>query len=253
MHALTRTLVAAIAAAIFLAPVSTAQEDPSSGVKIMFDSANRERLSRGLPRLQWDDNLASAALAHAQRMARENSISHQFPGEPPLLTRVASTGAHFSELAENVAVGPDAVVIHSEWMHSPPHRANLLAPHMNSLGIGVAERDGQLFAVEDFSDAVAPLSLEAQEHQAGARLREMGLRLTGNTQDARKDCSMAGGYTGNPAPGFKVRYTTTDPSQLPQALEDKIRGGHYRSAAVGACSSNDRTGFSAYRLSVLLY
>jgi hypothetical protein len=253
MNMLTRILVVTIAAAIFLAPVSTAQEDPATAAKIMFDAANRERFSRGLPRLQWDDNLASAALAHAQRMARENSIGHQFSGEPPLLTRVARTGAHFSELAENVAVGPDAVVIHSEWMHSPPHRANLLAANMNSLGIGVAERDGQLFAVEDFSDAVAALSLEGQERQTGARLEELGLRLTGNTQDARRDCSMPRGFTGNPAPRFKVRYTTTDPSQLPQALEDKIRSGHYRAVAVGACPSSDRTGFTGYRLSVFLY
>jgi len=243
----------ALLCGIVLAPVVLAQEDASTAAKIMFDSANRERLSRGLHRLQWDDDLTKAAMAHAQRMARENTIGHQFTGEPALLERASASGAHFSELAENVAVGPDAVVIHSEWMHSPPHRANLLAANMNSVGIAVVERNGQLFAVEDFSDSTPELSLEEQERQAGARLSKLGLSLTGNTQDARKDCSMAHGYTGNPAPRFKVRYTTSDPSQLPQALEDNIHDGHYRSAAVGACRSEERSGFTDYRLSVLLY
>jgi hypothetical protein len=230
-----------------------AQEDSSTAAQIMFDSANRERLAQGLPRLKWDDNLVEAAMAHAQRMARENSIGHQFPGEPPLLERASRAGAHFSEVAENVAEGPAAVVIHSEWMHSPPHRANILAADLNSIGVAVAERDGQLFAVEDFSDTVTDLTLEQQERQAGARLRELGMRLTNSVQDARKDCAMAHGFTGSPAPRFKVRYTTTDPSELPKELEEKIQSGHYRSAAVGACPSNDRSGFTDYRLSVLLY
>jgi len=38
-------------------------------------------------------------------------------------------------------------------MHSPPHRANLLDKDMDSVGIGVVERNGELFAVEDFSKA----------------------------------------------------------------------------------------------------
>jgi uncharacterized protein YkwD len=38
-------------------------------------------------------------------------------------------------------------------MKSPPHRANILDKDMDSIGVGVVERGGQLFAVEDFSQA----------------------------------------------------------------------------------------------------
>jgi uncharacterized protein YkwD len=38
-------------------------------------------------------------------------------------------------------------------MKSPQHRANILDTDMDSAGIGVAERNGQLYAVEDFSKA----------------------------------------------------------------------------------------------------
>jgi uncharacterized protein YkwD len=36
-------------------------------------------------------------------------------------------------------------------MNSPPHRANILDREMDSIGVGVVERNRQFFAVEDFS------------------------------------------------------------------------------------------------------
>ena len=38
-------------------------------------------------------------------------------------------------------------------MKSPQHRANILDTDMDTAGIGIAERNGQLYAVEDFSTA----------------------------------------------------------------------------------------------------
>jgi len=123
----------------------------SSSERKLFDSANRERQQRGLPTLQWDEALAAAARAHAKEMAARGTISHQFPGEPSMPARITKAGAHFSALAENVAMAPNAATVHDLWMHSPPHRANLLDPGLNSLGVGAVEHNGQLFAVEDFS------------------------------------------------------------------------------------------------------
>jgi len=97
---------------------------------------------------------AAARLA----LAQQNSLSHQFPGEPDLAGRVAQAGARFSTIAENIAEGPSVVSIHEQWMKSPPHRRNLLDPQLDSVGISVAERNGTWFAVEDFSLAVGALS-----------------------------------------------------------------------------------------------
>jgi hypothetical protein len=253
-----RVLNVVLGCSVLVTPLMGPQREDAPGGKseaqqIIFDATNRERLSRGLSRLQWNDHLAEAAQQHAQRMAKESAISHQFPGEPPLQTRISKAGGKFSEAAENVAEGPDATVIQAEWMHSEHHRENLLSPGLNSIGIGVAERGGQLFAVEDFSDEVPVLSVEQQEEAARGRLKELGLLLTDRTEDARKDCAMARGYTGNPPARFKLRYTTTDPKQLPEMLEEKIQSGQYRAAAVGACASADQSGSTDYRLSVLLY
>jgi uncharacterized protein YkwD len=119
----------------------------------LFDYANHERSAQGLPALRWSTALADAARKHAAVMAQKQSISHQFPGEASLPGRAGQSGAHFVWLSENVAQGPSAQVIHAEWVKSPNHRANLLDRDMDSIGIAVAERGGQWFAVEDFSKA----------------------------------------------------------------------------------------------------
>jgi len=137
---------------ILLAFLAPAQEY-SRAERQLLAATNRERESRGLHALRWNDALAEAARQHNQVMIEHQSISHQFPGEPSLPTRVTRTGAHFSALAENVAEAPDPSQIHSLWMHSPGHRANILDRDMDSIGIAVAERNGEFYAVEDFSKA----------------------------------------------------------------------------------------------------
>jgi uncharacterized protein YkwD len=159
----------------------------ASAERALFDAANRERAAQGLAQLRWDKALANAARDHAQLMAQRNTLSHQFPGEAALQDRARVAGARFTEIAENVAEGPSADVIHASWMHSPPHRANLLDPELTAIGIavvGTASRDGagrggagMLFAAEDFSQSVASLSLVEQEKQVAAALAAHGLQV----------------------------------------------------------------------------
>jgi uncharacterized protein YkwD len=163
-----------------------AQAQSASAERALFEAANRERAAQGLPQLHWDNALANAAHEHALLMAQRNTLSHQFPGEGPLQDRARVAGARFTEIAENVAEGPSATVIHSSWMHSPPHRANLLDPELTAIGVAVAGAAGSgfaggatgtLFAVEDFSQSVASLSLGEQERQVGAALAARGLQV----------------------------------------------------------------------------
>jgi uncharacterized protein YkwD len=121
--------------------------------QFLFDAVNHERSAQGLPLLKWSDTLAAAARKHAKQMAAQNSLSHQFTGEPNLAARATQAGARFTWLSENIAQGPSAARIHQQWMNSPNHRANILDSDMDSVGIAVAEHNGQLFAVEDFCKA----------------------------------------------------------------------------------------------------
>jgi uncharacterized protein YkwD len=178
-------LIAVVLSANLIVVHASAQT--GSAERELFDAANRERAAQGRVQLRWDDTLAKAAHEHALLMAQRNTLSHQFPGEPALQDRARATGARFTEIAENVAEGPSADVIHSGWMHSPPHRANLLDPELTAIGIaivGAASRDGEghsgagmLFAVEDFSQSVASLNIVEQERRVGAQLTARGLQV----------------------------------------------------------------------------
>ena len=229
-----------------------AQQRRSSAEQQLFESANRERTSRGRPALKWSESLAQAASRHAQLMAQQNSISHQYPGEPALVARLSAAGARFSVAAENVAEGPSASVMHSGWMNSPPHRANLLDPDLDSVGIAVTQRGRQLFGVQDFSRVVVGLSLEDQEEKLGELIEARGLKL-GNAGDARKLCADNHAHFSHTRPLAYVFFEAVDLGEMPAKLEEKIATGRFRSAAVGACATGSDTGFTHYRLAVLLY
>jgi uncharacterized protein YkwD len=119
----------------------------------MFSSVNRARRVQGLPALRWSDALATAARRHAGLMAQHSAAEHGFAGEPNLASRATQAGAHFAWLSENVAQGAGVELIQAEFLRSANHRANILDSDMDSIGVGVVERGGQLFVVEDFSKA----------------------------------------------------------------------------------------------------
>ena len=120
--------------------------------KELFAAVNEARRNQGRSPLRWNDSLAAAARRHALAMAEHRSAQHGFEGEPSLSVRVKQEGAHFVWLSENVTQGPEAELIHTQFMKSPDHRTNILDADMNSIGVGVVEVEGQMFAVEDFAD-----------------------------------------------------------------------------------------------------
>src|ERR1700742_127397 len=121
----------------------------------VMDLANADRAQQGLSPLKWDPALAQAASQHAQLMAQQPQLSHQYPGEPDLEARAGAAGAHFRAIAENVALAPNPQALEQVWMHSPLHRANILDPRMDAIGVGLVKRDGNYYAVDDFASTVA--------------------------------------------------------------------------------------------------
>lgn len=235
------------------------QSGPASDMRVdaeqIFALANQARQQAGVGRLEWDAALAKAALAHCRRMAEEGPIAHRYGGEPDVAGRAALAGAHFSVIEENVAVGPSAPQIHEEWMHSPGHRANLLSPQVDHVGVAVVAAHGVLYAVADYSRAVRDLAPAQVEARVAALIRPSGVQLLGNPAMARAACRTDEGVPGGgPEPRFIMRWQSGDLTQLPKQLVDRLSSGHYRQAAVGSCPAHSTEGsFSAYRVAVLLY
>ncbi|MGB8580060.1 MAG: CAP domain-containing protein [Candidatus Sulfotelmatobacter sp.] len=130
-----------------------AQSGATPAEQQLFASVNQARRNAQLPALKWNDALATAAKRHAGVMAQRGEAQHGFAGEPALASRVTQAGARFVWLSENVALGSRVEAIEAEFFRSPNHRANILDSDMDSVGVGIVERGGQLFAVEDFSKA----------------------------------------------------------------------------------------------------
>lgn len=246
-------LLAALAALSPSVRAQSAATGPQGSDRALFDAANRERQVRRLGPLRWDPALARAARDHAVLMARSAAISHQFPGEPGLSERLSRVGARFTVAAENVGTGESAPDLHDAWMKSPPHRANLLDPKVDAIGIATVERNGMIYAVQDFARLVPTLSLDEQERQVGSLLAARGVRLLDTTGDVRRTCASERGVAPGLHPKYLFRYLTADIRQLPDELLAELRTGRYQSAAVGACEATNDSGFSAYRIAVLLY
>ena len=219
----------------------------------LFNALNEERASAGLQPLVWNPALASAARVHAERMAAKSAISHQFAGEPGLTARLSSSGAHFSAVAENVAVAPTAVSLHDAWMHSAGHRANILDSNFTSVGIAVVVRGEDLWAVQDFARDVESLSLEDQEQRVGSLLNAAGVATVTTTADARSTCLMSSGYAGKHRPSFVMRFSSADLSRLPDRLASLLATRSYTEADVGACSAAKQGSFTMYTVAVLLF
>lgn len=253
MSILRSTLIACAALLMLcFAPGLAAQSSVAS--QTLFTSANQARAAAGLRPLKWDDALAKAAHQHALKMAQMNQLSHQFPGEPPMQDRAKQAGASFSLIAENIAQGPTPGGIHQQWMHSAPHRANLLDPQLNAIGIAVVQSGNTLFAVQDFAASVPIASLNEQERQVASELvaRHAELKVDAGSSEARKTCELAQGYTGD-KPATVLRYESSDITHIPNEVLQKIPPGKYHQALVGACRATGNSDFALFRVAILLF
>jgi len=242
----------ATAALLFFSASVSAQLQRNDSERQLFEALNRERSAQGLSALRWDASLFKAARLHALRMADLNMLEHQLPSESNLEGRLAEAGAHFSVIAENIAIGPNPQSIHNGWMDSPGHRKNILDPRLTSVGIAAVHGPGGLFAVQDFSQLVPELSAEQQEQKIISLLAAQGFRSSTVAEAARKTCESDSGFAGTSAKSM-VRFEATDLSKLPEQLERRIRSAPYSRAEVGACRANGPPGFTHYRIAVLFF
>ena len=243
-----------IAATILLITATpTHAQAPGSPEQSLLQLANEARAAHNLPPLQWDNALARAARAHLQLVVRNPQMLHQYPGEPDLLTRGANAGAKFSTISENIAGhGDTPESLQQIWMTTPTHRANLLNPNLNAVGIAVVQNQGLLFAVEDFARNVPTLTPEAVEHQVARLLEAQGFPPARSNEDARKTCMMSQGQAGTPK--LVIQWDGADISQLPDVLLQNLNKSKYSTAAVGACSGRQANQqFTTYHIALLLY
>ena len=133
------------------APVARAPQDTLVDGRDLLAAINRERRRAGAPPLRRDPLLDAVAAAHARNLAARGVIAHEpTPGDGPI-ERMERARLTAGRVAENLARAQSLTDAHARWMASPSHRANVLHPALDALGLGVATRDGELYVVELFA------------------------------------------------------------------------------------------------------
>ncbi|MDT9024327.1 CAP domain-containing protein [Rossellomorea yichunensis] len=105
----------------------------------LFDLTNATRVEKGLNALSWDDQVRDTARKHSLDMAEQNYFSHtNLEGESPF-DRMEEDQVAFRAAGENLAYGQlSSIFAHEGLMNSKGHRENILQPHYEHLGVGVA-------------------------------------------------------------------------------------------------------------------
>jgi uncharacterized protein YkwD len=245
-----------------LKPASAALPDipfndyDSEAEQQLLDLANQSRAQAGAPRLTLDAGMSQAARAHAEAMFAARELSHQFAGEPSLPQRLAATThTQLDQEGENVALDFDAEKGHQHLMLSPPHRANLLNPAYNVVGLGVVRSGDRLYIVQDFGHALPNYSAAEVKDRIAATVAQA--RHQANQPDlARRDlpsaddaaCSMAQSDKLGTSPVHQLAqrftvltYTSLHPETLPENAARVLSSQNLRSFSVGTCYARTET------------
>jgi len=218
--------------------------------------ANQSRHQAGAPPLTVDAGLSQAARKHALAMLEADQLSHQFDGEPSLPVRLAATTKlQLDQEGENVALDYDAADGHKHLMLSPPHRANLLNPAYNVVGLGVVRSGDRLYIVQDFGHALPNYS-SAEVKDRIAQAVSQTRHQNGQPDLPRRDllvadeaaCSMAQADKLGTSPVQKLAeratvltFTSLHPETLPAGSTHAIASRNLHSFSVGACYSRTET------------
>lgn len=263
---MNRAVIAMVIQMLGLAGAAQASAAPvPSPEQELFKLLNVERENARVEKLQWDDDVAQAAQAHAQKLADNHALSHQFTGEQELEQRLGAAGARFNAVAENVAVANSVEEAHLALMNSPGHRENILNPRYNAVGIAVKAVENELYVTEDFAHLV-PTYSEQQFREALVAAFNRARQAHHNALieshfDQRLD-RQACAAKADPAEVLRnlegasraTVFTANQPDDLPQSMEQAAADFTLRRMNVGVCFRPDRdTGFAKFRVVAAFY
>jgi uncharacterized protein YkwD len=197
-------LVAMVTGAVTAGPAGASTVEDSFTAKL-----NAERSSRDISRLATSGALVTVARAQALRMANANVLYHN----PNLTTAVKN----WRWVGENVGYGGSAAVVHSAFMRSAPHKANILDGDYTQVGIGAVVKDGRVWVAQVFRRPMKQASSSGwtkalhygSKGDAVKRVqRRLGVRPTGwygvTTKSAVSHYQRGLGWSGKGAVGVKT-------------------------------------------------
>jgi uncharacterized protein YkwD len=105
----------------------------AQGVLLSLLNSDRERAGRKA--LATDSRLVAAALAHSEDMRSHHFVAHVSPRTGGPADRAKRAGVQSARITENLAQASTPQLAHQGLMGSPGHRANILDPDVDHVGI----------------------------------------------------------------------------------------------------------------------
>lgn len=174
----------------------------------IIEMTNAYRGRQKLGAVTANPTLSEAARAYAAYLAKHGQFSHTADGRGAG-DRVVSAGYAWCEVAENLAMHLDSRGFQSRalaekavegWINSPGHRANLVAPHMTEIGVGVASapgRDPKFISVQLFA---RPKVLQYEFQVSNTTRHSVGYAFGGETHAIE--------------PRYSVTHTACSPGEI---------------------------------------
>lgn len=190
------------AVAVVAAPAAFAS---SSSFEAEFVAkVNASRQAAGLQSYAVASDLTSIARSHSARMASSNSLYHN----PSLTSQVSNWQA----VGENVGTGPNVDDLHTAFMNSPDHRANILDRDFTQVGIGVAvDKKGTIWVTQVFRQ---PMSSGGSSSTSGSSPSRSSTPSTTPSSSTASTPAYTSGTTAAPQPTLSPR------AQLMQRLQE---------------------------------
>jgi uncharacterized protein YkwD len=130
----------------------------NSVITDLVEVHNRERAQAGLSPLKIAPKLTEAAQLHANDMAQRGKLTHRGSNGTTPAQRVEQQGYLYRKTGENVAHGqPTPALVMQAWMHSPPHRRNILGNFTEIGAARILSKDGTPYWCVVFGLPIASL------------------------------------------------------------------------------------------------
>ncbi len=174
----------------------------------IIEMTNAFRGRQKLGTLKANANLTKAARAYAAYLAKSGAFSHTADGREAG-DRITSAGYAWCQIGENLALHVDSRGFEARalaeksvegWINSPPHRANMVAPAMTEIGVGVArapDKDAKFISVQLFA---RPQSLQYEFQISNTTQESVGYSFAGDEHEIK--------------PHYAVTHSACNPNEI---------------------------------------
>ncbi|MGL4772440.1 MAG: CAP domain-containing protein, partial [Clostridium sp.] len=121
----------------------------------IFHLVNAERRNAGVPELSYSKTMEKYARIKSKDMGDRGYFDHRNPEGELITEMMKRDGVSYKAWAENIGYASSsargmAMQFMNMWMDSEGHRKNILSTEYTSLGVGISDHGGKVYATQEF-------------------------------------------------------------------------------------------------------